>query len=226
MGRAEGQEGQSGEDQPASKASVEEYQRAKAAFEKQLDAYWDDIAAKRRARIAKRRDKQEVVLEDYVLTQPPVYSGPPRPAGMPAPRREPKDVKLPPIPRVADFISAAAEHYKFVPHRPDSDLEFKRAYARVAIEAGLTEEQAVRIYAFETGGNGTYDVQAGLTHPKKGSKPISPAIGYNQLLSTNSDRPAGGERRRVRQGAEGARRRARRRCAQGDGAQARGARSA
>ena len=108
------------------------------------------------------------------------------------------------IPRVADFISAAAEHFKFVPQRPDSDLEFKRAYARVARAAGLTEEQAVRIYAFETGGNGTYDVQAGLTHPKKGSKPISPAVGYNQLLSTNSVRPARGERRPVRRSAEGA----------------------
>jgi len=170
----------------AAKASVDAYLRAKAAHEKQLDAYWDDIAAKRRIRIAKRRDKQQVLLEDYVLTQPPEYSGPSRPAGMPAPRREPKDVRLPRIPRVADFISAAAEHYKFVPHRPDSELEFKKAYARVALEAGLTEEQAVRIYAFETGGNGTYDVQAGLTHPKKGSKPISPAVGYNQLLSTNT----------------------------------------
>ena len=134
----------------------------------------------------KRRDKQEVALEDYVLTQPPVYAGPPRPAGLAAPRKEPRDVRLPPIPRVADFIRAAAEHFKFVPQRPDSDLEFKRAYARVATAAGLTEDQAVRIYAFETGGNGTYDVQAGLTHPKKGSKPISPAVGYNQLLSTNS----------------------------------------
>jgi hypothetical protein len=44
----------------------------------------------------------------------------------------------------------------------------------------------VRIYAFETGGNGTYDVQAGLTHPRPGARAISPAIGYNQLLSTNS----------------------------------------
>jgi hypothetical protein len=171
---------------PASKTSIADYQRAKAAYEHELDTYWNDIAAKRRIRIAKRRDKQPVVLEDYVLTQPPVYTGPPRPAGMPAPRREPKDVRLPPIPRVADFIAAAAEHYKFTPHRPESDLEFKRAYARVALDAGLTEQQAVRIYAFETGGNGTYDVQAGLTHPKKGSKPISPAVGYNQLLSTNT----------------------------------------
>jgi hypothetical protein len=171
---------------PAPKAKVEDYLRARAAFEKELDAYWDSITAQRRVRIAKRRDKQEIVLEDYVLTQPPVYSGPPRPAGHAPPRKEPRDVRLPPIPRVADFIRAAAEHYKFVPQRPDSDLEFKRAYARVAVAAGVTEDQAVRVYAFETGGNGTYDVQAGLTHPRKGSKPISPAMGYNQLLSTNS----------------------------------------
>ena len=170
----------------ASKSRIDEYLAAKAAFEKSLDAYWDDIAAKRRARMTKRRDKQQIALEDYVLTQPPAYAGPQRPAGMPAPRREPKDVKLPPIPRAAEFIKAAGEHFQFVPHRPDSELEFKRAYARVALAAGLTEEQAVRIYAFETGGNGSYDVQAGLTHPKKGSKPISPAVGYNQLLSTNS----------------------------------------
>src|SRR5262249_50905772 len=54
------------------------------------------------------------------------------------------------------------------------------------VAAGLTRDQVVRIYAFETGGNGTYDVQAGLTHPRPGAKAISPAIGYNQLLSTNS----------------------------------------
>ena len=181
---------------------------------------------KRRARIAKRRDKQEIVLEDYVLTQPPVYAGPPRPAGMPPPRKEPRDVKLPPIPRVADFIKAAAEHFKFVPQRPDSDLEFKRAYARVAIAAGVTEDQAVRIYAFETGGNGTYDVQAGLTHPKKGSKPISPAIGYNQLLSTNSIGLLAANGDHFVEVLKAAGRGARRRRAQGDGPQDRGARAA
>jgi len=32
----------------ASKGKVDEYLRARAAFEKKLDAYWDDIASKRR----------------------------------------------------------------------------------------------------------------------------------------------------------------------------------
>jgi hypothetical protein len=73
-----------------------------------------------------------------------------------------------------------------VPQAPPSELAFKRAYAKVATAAGLTKDQVVRIYAFETGGNGTFDVQSGLTHPRPGARAISPAIGYNQLLTTNS----------------------------------------
>jgi hypothetical protein len=87
---------------------------------------------------------------------------------------------------VADFLKAAAQKYGFVPERPKSDLDFKQAYAKVAAAAGLTKEQAVRIYAFETGGNGAYDSQAGLVYRRKNARPISPAMGYNQLLSTNT----------------------------------------
>ena len=78
---------------------------------------------------------------------------------------------------MADFLKAAAEQFRFVPHRPNSEIAFKQAYAKVAAAAGLTKDQVVRIYAFETGGNGTYDVQAGLTHPRPGARAISPAIG-------------------------------------------------
>ena len=118
------------------------------------------IAEKRRARFAKRRNNEPIGLDDYVLTQPPVYTGPPRPPGTAAAAA----IQPPraPIPVVADFLKAAAEQYRFVPQRPNSDIEFKRAYAKAAAAAGLTRDQTVRIYAFETGGNGTYDVQAGL----------------------------------------------------------------
>ena len=91
-----------------------------------------------------------------------------------------------PIPGIADFLKAAATHYSFVPDRPKSDAEFKQNYAKVAAAAGLTRDQAVRIYAFETGGNGTYDGQAGIVGNRKDARPISPAMGYNQLLSTNT----------------------------------------
>ena len=167
------------------RAAIEAYIRARRAYEEEASAYWQSVADKRRARYAKRRNHQTIVLEDYVLTQPPVYSGPPRPPGYVPPRRDPEKPRLP-IPGVADFLKAAAEHYSFVPERPKTDAEFKQAYARIAAAAGLTKDQAVRIYAFETGGNGTYDGQAGIVGNRKNARPISPAMGYNQLLSTNT----------------------------------------
>jgi hypothetical protein len=60
------------------------------------------------------------------------------------------------------------------------------AYAKVAAEAGLTQAQIVRVYAFESGGNGKYDVQAGLEYQRPNARAISTALGYNQLLNTNS----------------------------------------
>lgn len=165
--------------------AIEAYLRARSVYEAEASAYWKDIADKRRTRFAKRRAGEPLALDDYVLTQPPLYSGPLRPPDLP-PEREPG----PPaerIPVVADFLRAAIEQFDFVPDRP-TEAEFKQAYARVAAAAGLTREQAVRVYAFETGGNGTYDGQAGLSSAggRKDGRPISPAIGYNQLLSTNS----------------------------------------
>jgi hypothetical protein len=162
-----------------------EYQEARAAFEEEAGAYWSSITEKRRGRNAKRRDHQPIALDDYVLTQPPVYAGPKRPVNpAPEPESERPRREHKAIPVVADLLQAAIEQYQFKPQRPASELEFKRAYARVAAAAGLTREQAVRVYSFETGGTGNYDVQSGIEHG--GTRAISTAIGYNQLLTTNS----------------------------------------
>ena len=166
---------------------LKEYLEARTAFDREADAYWNSIAEKRRGRNAKRRERQTIALDDYVLTQPPVYAGPRRPVN-PSPEavepREPRERKR--IPLVADLLKAAAEHFQFAPQRPAGELEFKRAYARTASAAGLTREQAVRVYSFETGGNGNHDMQSGLSASRPGSRAISTAIGYNQLLTTNS----------------------------------------
>jgi hypothetical protein len=164
---------------------LKQYQEARGAFEQEAGAYWNAISEKRRGRNAKRRDHQPMTLDDYVLTQPPVYAGPRRPvnpAPEPEPERRPREHKA--IPVVADLLQAAAQQYQFRPQRPTSELEFKRAYARVAAAAGLTRDQAVRVYSFETGGTGNYDVQSGIEHG--GTRAISTAIGYNQLLTTNT----------------------------------------
>jgi hypothetical protein len=155
---------------------LKEYEEARAP----IDAYWNLIAEKRRGRNAKRRAGQQVTLDDYVLTHPPVYTGPKRPVDPSAPERPPRKA----IPMVPDLIQAASEQFQFAPQRPSSEIEFKRAYAKVAFALGLTREQAVRVYSFETGGNGNYDMQSGYRGP--GTRPISTAIGYNQLLTTNS----------------------------------------
>jgi hypothetical protein len=162
---------------------LREYQEARAAFDQEASAYWGSISEKRRGRNAKRREHVPIALEDYVLTQPPVYTGPKRPVN-PQPEaeepREPRERKH--IPVVADLLKAAADYFQWAPQRPANELEFKRAYASFASAAGLTREQAVRVYAFETGGNGNHASQSGF----HGSRAISTAIGYNQLLTTNT----------------------------------------
>jgi hypothetical protein len=164
-----------------------DYQAARDAYEADAGAYWSTIAEKRRGRNAKRRERQPVALDDYVLTLPPVYNGPRRPLnpqGEPEPEATPRPRKV--IPVVADLLKAASDIFQWTPQRPANEADFKRAYARFATSAGLTRDQAVRVYAFETGGNGTHDMQAGLSSWRPGARAISTAIGYNQLLTTNS----------------------------------------
>jgi len=165
---------------------LREYQEARAAFEAEAGAYWTSVSEKRKGRNARRRERQAITLDDYVLTQPPVYAGPKRPVDPSPEPEEDKPSQHKAIPVVGDLVKAAAEQFQFVPQRPATEAEFKRAYARVALASGLTREQAVRVYSFETGGNGNHDMQSGLSASRPGSRAISTAIGYNQLLTTNS----------------------------------------
>lgn len=159
------------------------YTAAREAHEEVAGPYWAAVSEKRKTRFAKRREGQQIGLDDYVLTHPPIYSGPKRPVD-PTPRQDDPPQRAP-IPVVADFMAAAATHYKFVPQRPRDELEYKRAYAQTAAAAGLTRDQIVRVYGFECGGNGKYDLQAGLEY-RADARAISSALGYNQLLHTNT----------------------------------------
>src|SRR5262249_22792800 len=124
--------------------------------------------------------------DDYILTQPPVYTGPPRPT--PPPGFKPKEEIATPkyVPVIADFLKNAETEFQFRPDRPATERQFKRAYAKTAAAAGLTKDQIVRIYAFETGGNAGYDLQAGFESKKPDAHAISTALGYNQLLHANT----------------------------------------
>ena len=165
------------------------YRKQRDAYEKKASAYWDQVETKRAERRKKRANGQPVELSDYVLDQPPIYSGPSAPTPPPSllkRRPKTKQAKAEPLPVVADFLRHAKVRFQFKPKTPTTEMDYKRAYARAAITAGISKEQAVRIYGFEAGGNGSYDVQAGLESKKPGAKPISTALGYNQLLIANT----------------------------------------
>jgi hypothetical protein len=162
--------------------ALEEYDRAHQIYAAKASGYWSSITEKRQLRNGKRARNEGLSVEDYVLDQPPVYSGPPKPQNPLKPEAPTRPVY---VPVVADFLAAAQQEFKFIPRLPQNDGEFKRAYAKVALAAGLTKDQIVRIYGFEATGNGSYEVEAGLEYNKHG-RAITTALGYNQLLSTNS----------------------------------------
>ncbi len=159
-----------------------EYEAARGEFEAVAKVYWSDVAEKRKIRNAKRRTGERIAVNDYVLEHPPLYDGPKRPVD---PEARPDDRAPRELPVMADFLQAARQHYNFVPDRV-SDAQFKRAYVRTARAAGLTMEQIVRVYSFETGGDGTHELQSGLMPGKANARAISTAMGYNQLLVANS----------------------------------------
>jgi hypothetical protein len=160
---------------------LQQYNQAHEPYAAAAGAYWSSISEKRKLRNAKRARGEGLALDDYVLAQPPVYTGPPKPQNPALPPQPPP----PRVPVVADFLEAALTEFQFSPRLPQSDSEFKLAYASVAKAAGLTKDQIVRIYSFEATGNGDYQLEAGLEYNKH-ARAITTALGYNQLLGTNS----------------------------------------
>lgn len=169
------------------------WRAAQQRHERQLDAYWREIEKKRKGRRPKRSNGQLFSPDDYVWTFPPEYSGPKLSSSVrrlwsrfQASQREPSPKKTrKPQPDLDDFLAAAKKHYGFVPERI-SEREFKRRYAKEALSLGLSKDQVVRVYALETGGNGTADMQAGINPITKRGRPISSALGYAQLLHANT----------------------------------------
>jgi hypothetical protein len=171
---------------PDQRRTYDTWRVARIAFDDELDAYWASVNAKRELRKRKRSAGQSFTSRDYVLTQAPKYAGPALPEAIakvladdqpPAPEKQ--------LPTVGDFLQAAKEVYNFTPE-VTTEPEFKRRYAAEALAVGLSKDQVIKVYALETGGNGTYDMQAGIHPQKRTGKAISSALGYAQLLGGNS----------------------------------------
>ncbi|MFY0610157.1 MAG: hypothetical protein JXQ99_01425 [Hyphomicrobiaceae bacterium] len=172
--------------------SFEGWYRAQIFHGAALDAYWAKVEKKRRVRRSKRRQRQAFTHRDYVTTWPPTYSGPKiskklirqwrtfRDADKPITKRRRTE-----LPGLKVYLASARRHFNFAPERIP-EAEFKRRYAREALSLGLTKDQVIRVYALETGGRGTADMQAGISPTTGKGRPISSALGYAQLLAANS----------------------------------------
>ena len=170
----------------------QEWRDARQAHNARLDAYWNKVDAKRSVRKKKRSSKSPFDADDYVMSFPPEYTGPKltgtlatKYAKFTASQKSAQPTPPKEMPTVADYLASAKRVYNFVPERV-TEKEFKRRYAEEAIALGLSKDQVVRVYALETGGIGTYDMQAGIHPVKKTGRAISSALGYAQLLDANS----------------------------------------
>lgn len=167
-------------------AELATYRAARAAYETEAQAFWAQVAEKRTERRRKRAAAQAVTGADFVSALPPVYAGPQPSREVQAILAE-EEKRSPPTPvlTVADALAAAQTIYRFVPERIP-EPEFKRRYAIEALSLGLTKDQVIRVYALETGGIGTADMQSGINPITGQGRAISTALGYAQLLHANS----------------------------------------
>ncbi|MBS2007083.1 MAG: hypothetical protein JST01_08580 [Cyanobacteria bacterium SZAS TMP-1] len=180
------------------------YDAAHGKFEREKKAYWDNVAAEKKA-------------HHFVMTFPPEYTGPPKPKP-----DKPTPVAPNTIPTINEMLADAKHLNQFAfgdKNQPTfnltdgSEAEFKQNYAREALRVGRAhglQKDEVRdivrsIYAFEDGGWGTHDTlssmpQSLVAADKPGSTAIrdarrnfhldgataSSALGYNQLLMLNT----------------------------------------
>ena len=175
------------------KQQFQAWRTSRRVFDARLDTYWAAVETKRAERRKKKAAGAPLGTSDYVMDLPPRYEGPQLPPDLLAAwnrfvaEQEAKDPSPPPkeVPGLAVYLAAAKSIYGFVPERI-SERAFKERYAEEAITFGLSKSQVVRIYALETGGQGTADMQAGINPITGNGKPISSALGYAQLLDANS----------------------------------------
>lgn len=163
------------------------YLRSRKSFDFELQAYWIAVDQKRDERRKKRAAGQAFTRADYIDEHPPKYQGPqldPEIARIVAALRPPSEPEAP-KPVVADFLAHARREFGFVP-ATTTEKQFKLRYAEESLGFGLTKDQVLRVYALETGGRGTYDMQAGIDPESGKGTPISSALGYAQLLAANS----------------------------------------
>jgi len=111
------------------------------------------------AAVTQAARRQAIALDDYVLTQPPVYSGAEAAGGSVADAvRAGRTRERKYIPVVADLLKATAEQFSSPGAAARQRDRIQARLCRAAAGGGVDTEQAVRVYSFETGGSGNHDI--------------------------------------------------------------------
>lgn len=147
--------------------------------------YWSEVEHLRGVRQSKRRTGQVIVEADSMRRHPPLLPRIEMPPDIVAVLRRPEGQQKSSPPSLADIMAAARAHYGFEPQLV-AEADFKRRYRDAALAAGLEPLHVIRVYALETGGVGTFDMQSGISHQTGQGRPASTAIGYSQLLAANT----------------------------------------
>ena len=146
----------------AAPASMAQYQYLLAQYlaarqrRAEADAYWSVVADKRQLRVGKRRSGQDVLLADYVLTQPPLYAGPSPPIDPSAPSEEPPKIRAgsPTSCERRRRNSSSCRSRREARSSTSAPTRQGRGRGRAHARAGSPH---LRV---RSGGNGKYDVQA------------------------------------------------------------------
>ena len=171
---------------PEQQARLKAYEAARLAFQRRTDLYWRTIELKRKKRKAKAGAGKTVTAADYVSQQPPEYNGP-----APAGRRDGKAAQAtaaaPGGPRAGANrapVPGAGQGGLRLRARPRQRGRLHDPVRDGGDQARPSRDQVVRLYALETGGMGTQDLQSGY-NPRTGHA-ASTALGYAQLLAANT----------------------------------------
>src|SRR5207248_888933 len=80
---------------PQYRRALEEYNKAWQSYVAVASAYWNLVSERRQLRNGKRARGEPLSISDYVLAQPPVYTGPAKPVNPLKPEARPRPAYVP-----------------------------------------------------------------------------------------------------------------------------------
>ena len=118
------------------------YKKARGAFDRRAAPYWHRISEKRGQRRSKLAHNRPLTLNDYVLEQPPLYTGPPEPQNRKRRRASRSPSRTSPIFCSTPGSSSASRRRRRRPRPPTSALTPERRPLRASRSGNASKSTA------------------------------------------------------------------------------------